>query len=71
MGIPAAFFLNSRFVDNKALFYRFKSSILVETLQKGPLSVDQNTKIMDLLTEKSISAVNPEQGIMTVNYAHS
>jgi len=29
-GIPATIFINSAFVDNKALFYRYKASLLVE-----------------------------------------
>lgn len=33
-GVPAAFFLNSAFIDNRSLFYRFKMSLLVEALQQ-------------------------------------
>lgn len=33
-GIPATVFLNSGFIDNKALFYRLKASILAEKLGK-------------------------------------
>lgn len=33
-GIPATFFLNSDFVDNKALMFRYKASYLIEHLQK-------------------------------------
>ncbi|MCP4311133.1 MAG: polysaccharide deacetylase family protein [Bacteroidetes bacterium] len=32
-GIPAVFFLNNDFIDNRGLFYRYKASILVEYLQ--------------------------------------
>ncbi|MBU8892754.1 MAG: polysaccharide deacetylase family protein [Bacteroidales bacterium] len=31
-GIPAVFFVNSDFVDNKKLFYRYKASLLVEEI---------------------------------------
>jgi peptidoglycan/xylan/chitin deacetylase (PgdA/CDA1 family) len=34
-GIPAIFFVNSAFVDNKALFYRFKVSLLIDYLQNA------------------------------------
>jgi peptidoglycan/xylan/chitin deacetylase (PgdA/CDA1 family) len=34
MGIPATCFLNSAFIDNKDLFYRYKMSILIEGIQK-------------------------------------
>lgn len=33
-GVPAICFLNSDFVDNKALFFRYKASILLEELKK-------------------------------------
>jgi peptidoglycan/xylan/chitin deacetylase (PgdA/CDA1 family) len=32
-GIPAAFFLNNRFIDNRGLFYRYKASLLIHRLQ--------------------------------------
>jgi peptidoglycan/xylan/chitin deacetylase (PgdA/CDA1 family) len=34
MGIPATCFLNSAFIDNKGLFYRYMISILIEEIQK-------------------------------------
>jgi peptidoglycan/xylan/chitin deacetylase (PgdA/CDA1 family) len=33
-GIPAICFLNSGFIDNKDLFYRYKASILIEAMKK-------------------------------------
>ncbi len=32
-GIPAIFFINSGFIDNKDLFFRYKASILIEKLK--------------------------------------
>ena len=33
-GVPAAFFLNNRFIDNRGLFYRYKASLLIhQTIQ--------------------------------------
>jgi len=32
-GVPATFFVNSGFVDNKALFYRYHASLAIENLQ--------------------------------------
>jgi peptidoglycan/xylan/chitin deacetylase (PgdA/CDA1 family) len=34
-GIPVALFVNSGFVDNKALFFRFKASILIDFIQNN------------------------------------
>jgi peptidoglycan/xylan/chitin deacetylase (PgdA/CDA1 family) len=33
-GVPATFFINSGFVNNKALFYRYHASLAIENLQK-------------------------------------
>ncbi len=35
-GIPCICFLNSAFIDNQALFYRFKQSILIDALNRQP-----------------------------------
>lgn len=35
-GVPAICFLNSNFIDNKELFYRYKSSLLIDTIIKNP-----------------------------------
>jgi peptidoglycan/xylan/chitin deacetylase (PgdA/CDA1 family) len=35
-GVPATFFLNNAFIDNKAMFFRFKVSLLVEQLSGIP-----------------------------------
>ncbi|WP_119080244.1 polysaccharide deacetylase family protein [Chitinophaga alhagiae] len=45
-GIPAAFFLNSAFIDNRSLFYRFKISLLVEALLQP-----QSRATLDALAE--------------------
>jgi len=37
-GIPATFFLNSDFVDNKALMFRYKASYLIEELTKKQIA---------------------------------
>ncbi len=37
-GIPAVFFLNSAFLDNRSLFYKFKISLLIDALQQRPYS---------------------------------
>ncbi|MCB0583856.1 MAG: polysaccharide deacetylase family protein [Phaeodactylibacter sp.] len=35
-GIPATFFVNSAFVDNKSLFFRFKASLIIGKVQADP-----------------------------------
>ncbi len=59
-GIPAIIFLNSDFIDNKALFYRYKVSLLINYLKDNPQLIKlllvffadnniQNSNIFDLL----------------------
>jgi peptidoglycan/xylan/chitin deacetylase (PgdA/CDA1 family) len=38
-GIPATFFLNTGFLDNRAMFYRLKVSLVIEKLLKGKNTV--------------------------------
>lgn len=40
-GIPAICFLNSEFVDNKNLFYRYKASLLIEEVTKNKTVTDK------------------------------
>jgi len=35
-GVPATFFVNNAFIDNRAMFFRFKVSLLVEEIDKIP-----------------------------------
>lgn len=35
-GIPATFFVNTGFVDNRALFHKYKASLIYRQLQKNP-----------------------------------
>lgn len=35
-GIPALFFVNNDFIDNKGLFYRYKASLLLDEVHRSP-----------------------------------
>ncbi len=39
-GIPAVCFLNTGFIDNRDLFYRYKASILMDEIRKNPAGQD-------------------------------
>jgi peptidoglycan/xylan/chitin deacetylase (PgdA/CDA1 family) len=49
-GIPASFFVNPGFVDNKALFHKYKASLVLNALKKLP--VEKREKITE---EKNIN----------------
>ena len=46
-GIPAVCFLNSAFIGNKDLFFRYKASILIEKLNQPQLTIGQQKKTED------------------------
>ncbi|MGB4547783.1 MAG: polysaccharide deacetylase family protein [Syntrophales bacterium] len=46
-GIPAVFFLNSGFIDNRQLCYLHKASLLAERLQ-APVSVSSLARVLDI-----------------------
>lgn len=66
-GIPATFFLNSAFIDNKGLFYRYKESILIEEIS---LLKNKNnlTHLRKILQENNIIAKNITRGILNIGY---
>src|ERR1700712_2022896 len=37
-GVPAAFFLNSAFVDNKDVFYNFKKGLILDKFDRQPVN---------------------------------
>lgn len=48
-GIPAVVFVNSAFVDNKSLFYRFKVSLLIEKIREINPTQSQLQELTNLL----------------------
>jgi peptidoglycan/xylan/chitin deacetylase (PgdA/CDA1 family) len=51
-GIPAAFFCNTAFIDNRDMFYRYKISLLIDKL--GQLPMEKIGKIKTYLKTKNI-----------------
>ncbi len=56
-GIPATFFVNPPFLDNRGLFFRYQAGLLVEQLEQGTPSLAQMQSIRALLS------LNPEVGL--------
>ncbi|PIF06331.1 MAG: hypothetical protein CSA36_02255 [Draconibacterium sp.] len=52
-GIPATFFVNPAFIDNKALFHKYKASLILRTLLKP-----ENEKQLDELKDSGLTADN-------------
>jgi hypothetical protein len=56
-GIPAAFFLNNAFIDNKTLFYKFKISLITEALQTQTFSPATLTTVTHILEKNALNDV--------------
>lgn len=54
-GIPATFFINTDFVDNKDMFYRLKISVLIENINSRKLTIGQKTAIESLFLSKGLT----------------
>jgi len=63
-GVPATFFLNNRFIDNRGLFYRYKASLLVHQVRndcRAKEKVAAFLKINKEQVETSIRMIGWEQ----------
>jgi peptidoglycan/xylan/chitin deacetylase (PgdA/CDA1 family) len=57
-GVPAVFFINPAFIDNKELFYRCKISLLIHHFLKNDLKQNNRNAITDLLQLSSSAGKN-------------
>ncbi len=65
-GIPAMFFLNSSFVDNKDLFFRYKVSLLIEKIRESDRIADQ---VSQLLSETGLRNANLVEALLKLRYS--
>ncbi len=69
-GIPAVFFLNSAFVDNIDLFYRYKVSIIIDHLQDENIrnivnkTLQSDSSDIKKITEQLLSLTYADQNII-------
>jgi len=65
-GVPAIFFINPAFIDNKELFYRCKISLLIDHLKKKPNLANSYSSILNC--EKDINSItNSLKSINQIN----
>ena len=67
-GIPAICFLNSGFMDNKGLFFRYKASILIERLKTSNLSSAKEKELKNWFQVKGLVYDDHFQSLLSVNY---
>jgi peptidoglycan/xylan/chitin deacetylase (PgdA/CDA1 family) len=61
-GVPAAFFLNNQFIDNRGLFYRYKASLLIDRIRKDSSSM-QRAAVFLKIPEKKV-----EESVLMMGY---
>ena len=66
-GIPATFFLNTDFIDNKDLFYRMKASILIEKINKKNLKKSELNEINKLFLSNNLK-FSQSNDLLKINY---
>ncbi len=69
-GIPAICFLNSGFIDNTDLFYRYKTSLLIERLQKGNDLADKQKFLGNWFGKNHLPFTPDYLGLLKVSYAN-
>lgn len=70
-GVPAAFFINTAFLDNKELFYNMKVSLLIESMVKqqvSPAQLERMAEIMGL--PGRVSRGELQQRIRQITYSN-
>lgn len=65
-GIPATVFLNTNFVDNKELFYRYKASLLYENYLRS--DSNRQKTYQKFITKKESSEINVKEYLFGVQY---
>jgi len=66
-GIPAVCFLNSAFIDNKALFFRHKASLLIDYLSNKPQWI-KDKKVTDWVSKNSVNTKGLFKFLLSVSY---
>ena len=69
-GIPAICFLNSGFIDNTDLFYRYKASLLIGRLQNGNDLADKQQSLEKWFGENHFPFTPDYLGLLKVSYAN-
>lgn len=67
-GIPATIFLNSDFIDNQALFFRYKASLIIEQLTKETINESLIKRLNDLLPNYNFKHSNLSSILLNISY---
>lgn len=70
-GIPAICFLNTGFIDNRDMFFRYKASILIENIRQKQLSDACRKKLTDLARRHQMKFDDQGNFIKQIHYSNS
>jgi peptidoglycan/xylan/chitin deacetylase (PgdA/CDA1 family) len=56
-GVPALFFLNNDFIDNRGLFYRYRASMLIDHIQKDRCRLTRAAEYLAIPDEQVVPAI--------------
>ena len=56
-GVPAAFFLNNQFIDNRGLFFRYKASLIIDEVLSDCKAKEKAAKYLVIPEEKVVDAI--------------
>jgi len=68
-GIPAVCFLNSAFVDNRDLFYRYKASLLIGRIKEMDPTILQHGSTGVWFRDHNLSGIPNHYGLLQIPYA--
>lgn len=68
-GVPAIFFINNRFIDNRDLFYRYKCSLLMDAIKNGKVTESQQKQVEELFTANGFAPATALHHISKLRYA--
>lgn len=63
-GVPAIFFVNNEFIDNRGLFFRYKASLVLEYIGKDPLLLVRSAQYLNIPVgevQKAILMISDKQ----------
>lgn len=69
-GITAIFFLNNDFIGNKDLFFRYKASLICDTISKGQISASGLRNIAGIVESKSDSQKEIISKLLDIRYSN-
>ena len=69
--VPAAVFLNSAFIDNEGLFFRYKASLLIDQLDRSRKKGGQLRKFWALLNSRGIKAADYKTALLGLRHNQS